>query len=148
MNFLGILLAVSIMTALFSSYCATKKTENTKDLQVNGNKHFQRPRLHLVDHKHFADIYEAEPHHVLFRLQDSQTRRESGETSPQRVGITLRELEKCIPWVPGDIKIFICSPDGFGASLLKQLEALRTQRDLFLIHNLPNDLGSIKMVVT
>src|SRR5882724_276306 len=102
MSFLGILLAISIMTALFSSYCATKRTDNIKDLQVKGGKRFRTPRVHFVDRKQFADLYESEPHHVLFRLQDSQTGSENDETSPQRVGITLRELEKCIPWVPGD----------------------------------------------
>jgi hypothetical protein len=101
-----------------------------------------------VDRKQFAGLYESEPHHVLFRLQDSKAVKESGEASPQLMGITLRELEKCIPWVPGDSRVFICSPEGFSPSLLKQLEALRTQRDLFLIDNLPNDLGSIRMVVS
>ena len=148
MNFLGILLALSIVTALFSSYCATKKTDNTKDLQVKGRKRFRTPRLHFVDAKQFADLYESEPHHVMFRLQDAQPVKEKGETSPQRIGITLRELEKCIPWVPGDSRVFICSPEGFSPYLLKQLETIRTQRDLFLIDNLPNDLGSIRMVVS
>ena len=148
MNFLGILLALSIMTAVFSSYCAAKKTDNTIDLQVKGRKRFRTPRLHFVDSKQFADLYEAEPHHVLFRLQESQAVKENGEARPQRVGITLRELEKCIPWVPGDSRVFICSPDGFSPSLLKQLETIRTQRDLFRIDNPPNDLGSIRMVVS
>jgi hypothetical protein len=148
MNFVGILLALSILIALFGSYGATKNTKNTEDFRAKGKDRFQSPRLHFVDRKQFANLYESEPHHVLFRLQDSQTGRQNDETSPQRVGITLQELEKCIPWVPGDSRVFICSPDGFGPSLLKQLKALRTQRDLFLIDNLPNDLGSIRMVVS
>lgn len=148
MNFFGILLAFSIITALFSSYCATKNADNTKGLQTKGRDRSQRPRLHFVDQEQFADLLESELHHVLFRLQSSQLVTGHGEASPQRVGITLGELEKCIPWVPGDSRVFICSPDGFGPSLLKQLEALHTQRDIFLVDNLPNDLGSIRMVVS
>lgn len=148
MNFVGILLAFSIVIALFGSYVATKNTKNTKDFRAKGKDRFQSPRLRFVDRKQFADLYESEAHHVLFQLQDSQTGRENGETLPPRVGITLQELEKCIPWVPGDSRIFICSPDGFSPSLLKQLKVLHTQRDLFLIDNLPNDLNSIRMVVS
>jgi hypothetical protein len=148
MNFVGILLAFSIVIALFGSYGAMKNTKNTKDFRAKGKDRFQSSRLRFVDRKQFADLYESEGHHVLFQLQDSQTGRENGDTLPQRVGITLRELEKCIPWVPGDSRIFICSPDGFSPSLLKQLKVLRTQRDLFLIDNLPNDLGAIRMVVS
>jgi hypothetical protein len=148
MNFLGILLALSISTALFSSYCATKDTAKTKNLPTKGKDRSHSPHLHFVNRKLLADLYESEPHHVLFRLQGSQAFKENGETSLQQVGITLRELEKCIPWVPGDSRIFICSPDGFGPSLLKHLRALHTQRDLFLIENLPNDLGSTGMVVS
>jgi hypothetical protein len=137
MNFLELLLALSIMTAIFGFYCATKKIDNTKDLQAKGRKRFRPPRLHFVNPTQFADLYESERHHVLFRFQDPQTVNEDGETSPQRIGITLRELEKCIPWVPGDSGVFICSSERFSPSLLRQLEAIRTQRDLFLIDNLP-----------
>jgi hypothetical protein len=136
MNFLGILLALSIVTALFGSYCATRNATNTKDTKVDGRDRSKTPHLYFVDGKQFADLRESDSHQVLFRLQDSQAVKEKGDTSPQRVGITLRELEKCIPWVPGDSKIYICSPDGFGPSLLKQVGALHTDRDLFLIEGL------------
>jgi hypothetical protein len=103
---------------------------------VDGRDRSKTPHLYFVDGKQFADLRESDSHQVLFRLQDSQAVKEKGDTSPQRVGITLRELEKCIPWVPGDSKIYICSPDGFGPSLLKQVGALHTDRDLFLIEGL------------
>jgi len=148
MNFFGILLALSIVTALFGSYCATRNADNTKDLKMDGRDRSKTPHLHFVDRKQFADLYESGSHHVLFQLQGSQAVKEKGEPSPQRLGITLRELEKCIPWVPGDSKVFISSPDGFGPALLKQLFALHTQRDLFLVEGLPHDLSSIRMVVS
>jgi hypothetical protein len=148
MNFVGILLAFSIVVALFGSYGAMKNAKNIKDFKTQGRRRSISPRIHFVDRKQFADFYESEPHHVLFRLQDSKTFKENGDASPQRMSITLRELEKCIPWVPGDSRVFICSTEGFNPPLLKQLGALRTQRDLFLIDNLPNDLGSIGMVVS
>jgi len=148
MNFLGILLALSIVTALFGSYCATRNVNNTKDSKVGGRDRSKTPHLHFVDRKQFADLYESESHRVLFQLQDSQAVKEKGDRSPQRVGITLRELERCIPWVPGDSKVFICSPDGFGPSLLKQLSALHTDRDLFLVEGLTHDLSSIRMVAS
>jgi hypothetical protein len=148
MNFLGILLALAIVTTLFGSYCATRSATNTKDTKVDGRDRSKTPYLHFVDGKQFADLYESDSHRVLFRLQDSQAVKEKGDTSPQRVGITLRELEKCIPWVPGDSNIYICGPDGFGPSLLKQVGALHTDRDLFLIEGLPHDLSSIRMVAS
>lgn len=148
MNFLGILLVVSIATALFGTYCATRNATNTKDLEVQGPDSSKTPHLHFVDRGHFADLYESESHQVLFQLQDSEAVKGKSDTPSQRVGITLRELEKCIPWVPDNSKVFICSPDGFGPSLLKRLGALHTDRDLFLTEGLPHDLSSTTMVVS
>ena len=148
MNFIGILLALSIVIALFGSYGAAKNAKNAKGFGTQGSRRSISPRLHFVERKQFADLYESEPHHLLFRLQGFQGSRKNREGSPQRLGITLGELEKCIPWVPGDSRVFICSPDGFGPGLLKQLEALHTQRDLFLVENLPDDLSSIRMAVS
>jgi hypothetical protein len=88
MNFVGILLAFSIVIALFGSYGATKNTKNTKDFRAKGKHRFQSPRLRFVDRKQFADLYESEAHHVLFQLQDSQT---GGETARRcRHGWVLR----------------------------------------------------------
>ena len=148
MNFLGILLALSIVTAIFGSYCATRDADNTEDFKMDGRDRSKTPHLHFMDRKQFADLYESKSHQVLFRLQDSQAVKEKSKTSPQRAGITLRELEKCIAWVPGDSKVFISSPDGFGPSLLKQLGALNTERDLFLIEDLPQDRSPTSMVVS
>jgi len=146
MNFLGILVAVSIVTAIFGSYCATRNANDTKGFEMDARDRSKAPRLHFVERRQFADLYES--NQVLFRLQDSQAIKEKGETSPQRLGITLQELDKCIPWIPADSKIFICGPDGFGPSLLKQLGALNTERDLFLIEDLPHDLSPTSMVVS
>jgi hypothetical protein len=145
MNFIGILLALSLVIALVGSYGATKNAKNTTDFKRPGKRSVS-PRLHFVEQKQFANLYESD--HVLFQLQRSQAVKKEDEVSSQRVGITLRELEKCIPWVPGDTRVFICSPDGFGPSLLKKLNALDTQRDLFLVESLPRDLSPISMVVS
>jgi hypothetical protein len=60
MNFVGILLALSIVIALFGSYGAMKNTKNTKDFRAKGKDRFQSPRLRFVDRKQFADLYESE----------------------------------------------------------------------------------------
>jgi hypothetical protein len=148
MNFMGILLAVSIVTALFGFYCATKNASNAKNSKAEGRGRSVGPHRHFVDQKHLSELYESEPHYVSFRLQGSQTIEERSERPPQHLGITLQELEMCIPWIPGDCRVFISSPDGFRPSLLKQLKALHTKRDLFLIESLPQDLSSIRMVVS
>jgi len=147
MNFLGILLALSIVTAIFGSYCATRNTNNTRGFKIDGTDRPKTPHLHFVNRKQFADLYKSQSHQVLFQLQDSQATKEKGKISPQRLGITLQELEKCIPWIPGDSKVFICGPNGFAPSMLKQLGALNTDRDLFLIEDLPHDLSPSSMVV-
>jgi hypothetical protein len=136
MNFIGILLALSIIIALFGCYGATKNAKSAKEFKTQIRRPFTRPHLHFVERKQFADLYESEPHHLLFRLESFRGSRKNREGTPPRVGISLRELEKCIPWIPGDSRVFICSPDGFGPALLKQLEGLHTQRDLFLVDNL------------
>ena len=145
-NFMGILLALAILTALCGSYCATKSASNAKDSRAEGRDRSVSPYLHFVERKQLAELYKSEPNHVMFRLQGPQLAKERGEQSPQHLGITLQELEKCIPWVPGNSTVFICSPDGFSPSLLNQLRGLHTQRELFLVESLPNDLRSIRMM--
>jgi hypothetical protein len=81
MNFLGILLALSIVTALFGSYCATRDATNTKDIKVDGRDRSKTPHLHFVDRKQFADLYESDSHQfcsdfrILKRSKKRATRR-------------------------------------------------------------------------
>lgn len=145
MSFMGILLALAIVTALCGSYRATSAT-NAKDSKLTTKDRSESPHLHFVDRKQLAQLYKSEPNHVTFRLQEPQAVKERDEQSPQHLGITFQDLEKCIPWIPGNSTVVICNPDGFSPSVLKQLRGLHTRRELFLLESLPNDLGSTRVM--
>jgi len=101
------------------------------------------PNVHIIDDSQLAHIIAAEPHHLLFRLQSSGANgREDGPIHP-RLGITLQELEKCLPWIPGETKVVIEIPgetkvviesgEGFDPALLEKLRTFHVKRDLFLV---------------
>ncbi len=142
MNFTEILIGISVCTAIFGSYCATRRAVFPN--WISGSS--ESPRLHFVTRREFASLAKSTHDQVLFQLQSSQLIQKHAKSSLRGVGITVEELEKCIAWIPGDSSIFVSSPDGFSPSLLRKLKRLRTRRELFLIRELPENSGSIEKV--
>jgi hypothetical protein len=142
MNFAEILIGISVCTAIFGTYCATRVVA-FPNWNSGGS---ESPRLHFVTRREFASLAKSTHDQVLFQLQSSQLKQKHAKSSLQGIGITVEELAKCIAWIPGDSSIFVSSTDGFSPSLLRKLKRLRTRRDLFLIRELPENLGSIEKV--
>jgi len=142
MNFTEILIAISVCTAILGTYCATRRVAFPN---WNSGKS-ESPRLHFVTRREFASLANSTHDQVLFQLQSSQLIQKHAKSSLQGVGITVEELEKCIAWIPGGSSIFVSSTDGFSPSLLRKLKRLQTGRELFLIRELPENLGSIEKV--
>jgi hypothetical protein len=140
MNFTEMLIGISVCTAIFGTYCATRRVAFP-----NWNRgHSESPRFHFVTRREFASLAKSTHDQVLFQIQSSQLIPKHAKSSLQVVGITVEELEKCIAWIPGDSSIFVSSTDGFSPSLLRKLKRLRTRRELFLIRELSDNLGAIE----
>jgi hypothetical protein len=141
---MGILAALSVLTVIFGTYCATRNSDLLNDFKTSAINRPDSPRLHFITRRELLELEELESHHVLFRLQSSQPIKEHARNSPGSLGITVEELGRCIPWIPYNSKIFIYVPEGFRRSLLNDIGKLRTKRDLFLIRELPDNVGSTK----
>jgi len=133
MNVAGVLIALSIFTAVFSCYCATRNENETQNSESNWRKQSEHPHLHFVDQKQLDELSQSKQHPILFRLQGFNADICRGDTSPKHMGITFEEFEKCLPWIPYGDRILISSSAGFDQLLLRRLRHLRTQRDLFLV---------------
>ena len=140
MNFTEILIGISVCTAIFGTYCATRRVAFPN---WNGGSS-ESPRLHFVTRREFSSLSKSTHDQVHFQLESSQSIRNHSNSSHWTIGISVEELEKCIAWIPGDSSIFVSSPDGFSPSLLRKLKRLRTRRELFLIRELSDNLGSIE----
>ena len=140
MNFTEILIGISVCTAIFGTYCATRRVAFPN--WNSGSS--ESPRLHFVTRREFASIAKSTHDQVHFHLQSSQSKRNYSNSSHWTIGITVEEFEKCIAWIPCDSSIFVSSADGFSPSLLRKLKKLPTRREIFLIRELPNTLGATK----
>ena len=133
MSYTGVLLALSIIAVLYGSCRLGSGRIGVHLSHAWGERNLTGPTLRFIDETHVAMLIAREHHHVLFHLQSSQ--RDKGEcgSNSHPLGITLDELEKCVPWVPGETDIVISSEDGFGTPLLSRLRSLPSRRDLFLV---------------
>jgi hypothetical protein len=149
MNFTGILVALSIITAIFGSYCATRNAGNLRSFKTWEENRTDNPHLHFITRRQLSELGNLKSHQVLFQLQGSQQTNDLTENLPKSLGITVEELGKCIPWIPDDNRIILSSIDGFSASLLGELRKLPTKRELFLIKDareLPESFSPTEIV--
>jgi hypothetical protein len=137
-NFGAILVAFAICTAVFGCYCATRRVIGTK---ARAETPSRSPKLNLLPGTHFDGGYCPESNHLLFRLERPGSVTTSNGQG-QHIGMSIEELEKCIPWIPQDKKVFICCPDGFEPSLLNRLSRIDTNRDLYLIQSMSSGTSS------
>jgi hypothetical protein len=139
MCFTETLVGISICTAVFGAYCATKRVSFSNSVRVWNRGSSESPRLHFVTRRDFASLAKSTHDQVVFHLQSSQSIRDHANSSHLGLGITFEELEKCIVWIPYDSSIFVSSADGFSLSLLRKLKKLRTKREIFLIRELADN---------
>ena len=123
---LGMLAIVAVCYGLFHAIMAPKKDDQT---QNSGQPRSEHPSLHLLDETQFERLMASESHRVLFHLQPSE------RPTDESMGISVQELEKCLPWVPGETKVVIVSKAGFGPTVLDRLRRFDIKRDLFLVEN-------------
>jgi hypothetical protein len=133
MNVIGILVALSIFTAIFGTYCAITTASSSSDSQSWKQSKPKSPRLHFVSKEVNISSHALEPNHIVFHLQGIELPNDQAKDSPKTLGLSLSELEKCIPWVPMDSAIFISSGEGFAPTVLNRIKSLETTRDLYLI---------------
>jgi hypothetical protein len=146
MGFIGILAALALLTAIFGTYRATKNAGSTSDSRSWDRSRRNTPRLHFVRQEQTIGPHGGNPHHIVFELQDSQSSGEEVKNSPKMHGISMNELEKCIPWVPLDNTIFIGCSGGFSPSAINHLKNLDTTRDLYLIDPCISQASSKELV--
>jgi hypothetical protein len=133
MNVIGILVALSIFTAIFGTYRAVTTASSSSGSQPWNRSKPKSPRLHFVTKEVNISSHASEPHHLVFHLQGIGPSTDRTKNSPKTLGLSLSELEKCIPWIPMDSAIFISSGGGFAPTMLKRIKDLETSRDLYLI---------------
>jgi hypothetical protein len=126
MSLTGILLTLVIVAMCYGIFRAMRIRRAEVPAQSLGQRVSEHPSLHLLDEAQFEKLLASEPHHVLFHLQPID------RPSDESMGISVQELEKCLPWVPGETKVVIVSKAGFGPLLLDRLSSLPIKRDLFL----------------
>jgi len=139
-NFGAILVAFAICTAVFCCYCATRRVITPRSSKGWVETQSRSPKLHLIPGTHLDAGYSSDSDHILFRLEQSGSIAERASQAPV-IGMSIEELERCIPWLPQDKKIFICCPDGFEPSLLKRLSRIDTNRNLYLIQSMSNEFS-------
>jgi hypothetical protein len=127
MNLTSVFSTLAIFAVLYLAYRASKRRRGQDVPRDLAGGQSASPSLHMIDETQFASLIANEPHHVLFHVHPPDT------GSIHSMGITVQELEKCLPWVPGETKVVIVSKDGFAPSLLADLRGLHIRRDLFLV---------------
>lgn len=133
MSIIGILVMLSIFTAIFGTYRATTNAGSSLEFNPWNRSRVKSPRLHFLTKEANISSRRAEPRHIVFHLQGIVRFEDISGSSRKDFGISLNELEKCIPWVPMDHAIFIDCAEGFTPTVLKRLKSLNTTRDLYLI---------------
>ena len=128
MSFTEILVGVSACTAIFGSYCATRRVAYPNNDRASRADRSESPRIHFVTRKEFSRVAKSTHDQVHFYLQSSQLTRNHSNSSHWTIGITVEEFEKCIAWIPYDSSIFVSSADGFSPALLRKLKRIRTRR--------------------
>jgi hypothetical protein len=158
MNFAEFMIALSICTAIFGCYCATRKRNLAIPAKAFAGSRHDLPNIHMLLPGELDAWRKSEPHHHFFRIQDFRAQdvglrempgdpmqeikiREAGirETGPWKdKGISIGELERCIPWIPRDEKIVVCCPEDTGNSLLQRLKEMHTNRVIYLVDSCPS----------
>lgn len=133
MNAIDVLGALSIFTVLFCTYHAARNTGCETDLQRLDRAKSRSPRLHFLSAGHGVGPYLLEPQHVLFHLQVNGATKRASRDAPKALGVSLVELERCLPWIPRGSKIFISSAEGFSPTVIDRIKRINTARDLYLI---------------
>jgi hypothetical protein len=136
----SILVTIGLITAIFGCYCATRRVFTPKGVNPWVDLPSRSPKLHLMPGNHLDAGYCEDANHILFRLERANSTSQHRVQAPH-VGISIEELEACIPWIPQDKKVFICCPDGFEAPLLKRLSRIETSRDLYLVQTMSIDVS-------
>jgi hypothetical protein len=127
MGFIEALMALPAAIAIYATYLIITDGRTARTgLPAFRRKH---PSLHSLEHREVIAFYDSHRPHVLFHLEGCGG---NGEL-PASLGISVRELERSLPWVPSDSSIFVVSEDGFSPAVLARLSQLPTARELYLI---------------
>jgi hypothetical protein len=140
MNFADVMIVVSICTAIFGCYCATRRRS------LHGPSSTSVPRASVPPPNELSKIRrlmpgeldawrKMEPHHRLFRVRDAQADVRQNTAPWKDKGISVEELERCIPWIPRDEKIVVCCAGGSGESTFTRLGRMRVDRDIYLVES-------------
>src|SRR5271170_6310602 len=113
MSFTEILVAIAVCTAIFGSYCVTRRVVFPNNDRARDTSSSGSPRLHFVTRREFARLAKSTHDQVHFHLRSSHLVEKHAKSSFWSVGITVEELENCIAWIPYDSSIFVSSADGF-----------------------------------
>lgn len=133
MHVIGILIELSIFTAIFGTYRATTSASSSFDSQSWNRSKPRSSRLHFVSKEVNISSRASDPRHLLFHLQGVGPSVERMKDSPKTLGISLGELEKCIPWIPMDSAIFISSGEGFAPTMLNRIRASKQPETFTLL---------------
>jgi hypothetical protein len=148
MNFAEFMIALSICTAIFGCYCATRKRNLANPAKAFAGSRDDLPNIHMLMPGELDAWRKSEPHHHFFRIQDFRSQNvrlpntpadtmqgpKLRETGPWKdKGISVEELERCILWIPRDEKIVVCCPEDTGNSLLTRLKEMHTNREIYLV---------------
>ncbi|HEY0308493.1 MAG TPA: hypothetical protein VGB94_10060 [Acidobacteriaceae bacterium] len=144
MSFMGYILVVAGICAFYGLYVAQKNKRNYESSGTISAADIKRlpvhkSRVRRLNSIEFSKLAASDPHSVLFHItaDDSQRNTIAGLRSPR--GMTLAELEECLPWIPMDEKILLFPVGGPDTLLIGRLEQLNTNRDLLILDD-PNHL--------
>ena len=135
MNFAEVMIAVSICTAIFGCYCATRKRSQQDSSPASVPRPNESSKIRRLMPGELDAWRKLEPHHRLFRVRDTQGDLQQSTAPWKDKGISVEELERCIPWIPRDEKIVVCCAGGSGESTLTRLGRMRVDRDIYLVES-------------
>jgi hypothetical protein len=144
MNFMGYILAIVGICALYGIYVAQKNKRDYEDSgTISGDDIRQlvphKSRVRRLNSREFSKLARFDPHSVLFHIaaEDLQRNAKTGLRGPR--GMTIAELEECLPWIPMEEKILLFPVGGPDTLLITRLERLNTNREILILDD-PNHL--------
>jgi protein-tyrosine phosphatase len=135
MNFADVMIVVSICTAIFGCYCATRKRSRHDPSKSPVPQPSEVSKIRRLMPGELEAWCKLEPHHRLIRVRDAQGDVRQNTAPWKDKGISVEELERCIPWIPRDEKIVVCCAGGSGESTFTRLDRLRVDRDIYLVES-------------
>lgn len=98
-----------------------------------------RQRIRWIGAAEFAHLIVSDPELVIFRLIEDPLLDEGNGEPPSAVAVTLEQMAKAIPWIPGRSRIVIYRVEGIDTAFAAEVASILRGRDaMFFPGNSPS----------